>query len=197
MRQIYIRLRNTFAAGLFVLVPTAVVMLVILKVYASLHPAFSAVAHYFGVQDVLGIRIFVIAVLVLACLIVGAFMRSTGTGRFRQGIEDLALRTIPGYSYFRVRLRMAMGQDEMAGSRAILFKTGDGWVPAVLVERNADGRHVVFVPETPDGRNGSVFLAEEDQVRLLGIAYGKLETCMHLYGRGLIDLHDGMPGRKT
>jgi uncharacterized membrane protein len=197
MRQIYIRLRNTFAAGLFVLVPTAVVMLVIFKVYASVHPAFSAVAHYFGVQDMLGIRIFVIAVLVLACLIVGAFMRSKGTGRFRQGIEDLALRTIPGYSYFRVRLRMAMGQDEMADSRAVLFKTGDGWVPAILVERNAEGRHVVFVPEAPDNRGGNVVLADEDQIQLLGVPFSKLETCMHLYGKGLIDLHDGMARRKA
>jgi uncharacterized membrane protein len=197
MRQILIRLRNSFAAGLFVLLPTSVVILVVLKVYASVHPLFAGAAEYFGVQGILGIRIFVIGLLVLLCLLVGAFMRTSGSGRFRQNLDNVALRLIPGYSYLRARLIMAMGQDEMAGSRAILFRTGDGWVPAVLVERNAEGRSVVFVPEAPDNRGGNVVLADEDQIQLLGVPFGKLETCMHMYGKGLIELHDRMPGKRA
>jgi hypothetical protein len=48
-----------------------------------------------------------------------------------------------------------------------LIKQQEYWQPAYVVEQDADGNYVVFLPDTPDTNTGHVLLAKQDQVRIV------------------------------
>ncbi len=183
------RLRITFTAGLLLLLPLAVFLIIALKVLAITNPLMEKLAHALGIEH--GVRTLAVLVLVLICLLAGLLIRSTRVSSFRDRLERNVLNMIPGYEYIRQRMAESLGQDAEAAQRAILVRFDDGLSPGRLVEEGADGRCVVFVPDVPQGNSGALFIMDADRVQRLDVPYGRLEQSIRSHGKGLFGIVTG------
>ena len=176
-------LRSTFFAGLFLLLPIAVVLIVVLKVIAILHPLVEGLSMFLGIT--VGVRTLVVIVLFLLCLMAGLLMRSQRVDHVRDWLERNILNLLPGYEYIRMRMRETLVQESEAKASAVLVRFDDNWSPARLIETGEDGTSVVFIPDTPQGNSGAVLVVETERVHHLNVPYAKLADSIRNYGRGL------------
>lgn len=178
------QLRATIVAGLFFLLPFAVVLYIAFSIYQVLHPFMERLARFLGTEDLMVVRLLVIAAMLGACLLAGLIVRSRMTGRVGRTVENGLIELIPGYDALRMRLGSTLGH---AGHQdmAVLMRDGDMWCPARLIERGADGQCVVFVPDPPTGTSGTVVVIGSEHIRPLSISYGQLLRHLHNEGRGL------------
>jgi hypothetical protein len=71
---------------------------------------------------------------------------------------------------------------------SVLVRGDLGWQPAFLIEQDAEGRCVLFVPRAPDTSAGSVLVATTDQLRFMPtLTANQLEACLKTMGKGLLD----------
>lgn len=72
-------------------------------------------------------------------------------------------------------------------SQNVLVYVNGGWQPALLIERNATGAYVVYVPHVPNARSGAVYVVESFQVTPLNIPTREMEAIIRHAGKGLSD----------
>ena len=180
------RLQVTFIAGLLLLLPLAVILIVAMKVIGIVHPFMVELAEAVGIT--IGVRTLAALLLVGLCLLAGLLMRTTRIGGLRYRLERNVLSLVPGYEYIRERTAELLGQDNEAIDRAILVRFDDGQSPGRLVERDTYGRCAVFIPDVPNGSTGAVLIVDADRVEELGVPYGHLSNCIRNHGKGLLDL---------
>ncbi|MEX1131891.1 MAG: hypothetical protein WEC15_01590 [Flavobacteriales bacterium] len=181
------RLRALFIAGLFILLPFTVLVLVLGKGYAMIHPLMEKVAIALGLESLMGVRVLVVGGMLVLCLVAGALMGFT-RGAGSRWLEQNLLHFIPGYAYIRMRLDDVLAAESGKQHEAILARIDDAWSPGMLVERGEDGRCVVFIPDVPEGSSGSVCIVEPDLVRVLDVPFHVLNNSIRNYGKGLLAL---------
>ncbi len=186
MRSMLRSFNQTMIAGLFLLVPLSVTLLVLFKVMAITHPIMKKLGAILGIHAVAGVQLLVVGVLVVACALAGLLVRTSRVNRFSEWLENHVLHMIPGYEYIRMRLNENFGHDADTTDRAILARIDDGWAPGMLIERGADGRCTVFMPDVPQCNSGSVYIVEADQVKFLHVPYRQLNGSIRNYGKGLL-----------
>jgi uncharacterized membrane protein len=175
---------NVFA-GLFLMLPISVIIMIVLKVYGMLFAPVRAFALELGIERPFLVQLLLIFILLMICFVAGLLMHASAVSKFRDRLESGVLRFVPGYEFVRMRLAMMMGKDESALERAILVRIDDGWSPAMLIEEGPDGKCTVFIPDVPKSNSGSVYLVEPDQVRHLNVKFKDLDIAIRNYGRGL------------
>jgi uncharacterized membrane protein len=183
------RLRTTLVAGLFLLLPIAVVGIIAIRTIAILHPITERIAAYFGITT--GGRTLTIILLLLLCLLSGFLMRSQRVSHVRDWLERNVLNLLPGYEYIRMRMNETLAQGADQNTSAVLVRFDDNWSPARLIETGEDGTSVVFIPDTPQGNSGAVLVVESDRVQHLNVPYAKLAESVRNYGKGLQALKAG------
>lgn len=198
MRNALHRTYQTIAAGIFLLLPLAVIGIIIAKVSAVGGPIFHGMAELLGLHGPLRIRLLAIAMLLVLCLLAGILVRAKRVSRSRDWLERNVLALLPGYEFIRQRMANQLGQDGHSTDRAVLVRIDDGWSPAFVMERGPDGRCVVFMPDVPQSSSGSVYIVEADQVKPLGVEMRDLDKCIRNYGAGLLAMEAGSKAeRKT
>jgi uncharacterized membrane protein len=175
---------NVFA-GLFLVLPISVIIMILLKVYGMLFAPVRAFALELGIERPFLVQLLLIFTLLMICFIAGLLMHASAVSKFRDRLEAGVLRFVPGYEFVRMRLAMMMGKDESALERAILVRIDDGWSPAMLIEEGSDGKCTVFVPDVPKSNSGSVYIVEPDQVKHLNVKFKDLDIAIRNYGKGL------------
>ena len=98
---------------------------------------------------------------------------------------------IPGYDTYK-----AMAEEKLSSklkilpySSALINQQGY-WQLAYIVEQDAEGNYVVFVPNTPDTKTGHVLLAKHGQVRVVSsITANQLDASLKNMGKGLLNEH--------
>lgn len=174
-------------AGLFLMLPVAVIVIIILKVYGMLFAPVRALALKLGIERPFLIQLLLIFTIIIICFIAGLLMHARTVSRFRDRLESGVLRFVPGYEYVRMKLAMMVG-DESTLERAVLVKIDDGWSPAMLIEEDSAGNCTVFVPDVPKSNSGSVYIVEPSQVRHLKVKFKELDIAIRNYGKGLIKI---------
>jgi uncharacterized membrane protein len=175
---------NVFA-GLFLMLPLAVIIVIGLKFYQIAIVAVSEIAKKLGIERPFLIELLFLFILVVLCFFAGLVMHKKSVAKFRDRLESGILRFVPGYEYVRMRLAILVGSEESAFNRAVIVKIDDGWSPALLIEEGDDGRCTVFVPDVPKSNSGSVYLVDPEQVRDLNVKFNKLDMAIRNYGKGL------------
>jgi uncharacterized membrane protein len=176
-------LGNVFA-GLFLVLPVAVIIMILLKVYGMLFAPVRAFALKLGIERPFLVQLLLIFTLVMICFVAGLMMHARAVSRFRDRLENGVLRFVPGYEYIRMKLAMMVG-DETTLERAVMVKIDDGWSPAMLIEEDSVGNCTVFVPDVPKSNSGSVYIVEPGQVRHLSVKFKELDMAIRNYGKGL------------
>jgi uncharacterized membrane protein len=179
---------NVFA-GLFLMLPVAVIIVIGIKFYQIAIVPVKEIANKFGIERPFLIELLFILILVILCFFAGLLMHKEKVSLFRDRLESNVLRFVPGYEFVKMRLAiMVGGNDQSAFSHSVMVKIDDGWSPALLVERGEDGRCTVFVPDVPKSNSGSVYLVDPEQVRPLNVKFNKLDMAIRSYGKGLYNI---------
>lgn len=191
MKTFLINLRNLAIAGFFFLLPVIVVFVILTKAWVGLTSVGKKIAQVFGLNSFIGTSGSTVAtgLLVIAlCLLCGLLMRYALLAAFRESVEALLLKYLPGYGTYKT-----MAEEKLQHKQRILpyasalIRRQDYWQPAYIVEQDEDGDCVLLVPDIPDTTKGSLLIATADQVRLLpSVPANDLDACLRRSGKGLL-----------
>jgi uncharacterized membrane protein len=183
VRRFIESLTSTLGAGLLVIVPVYLCVLLLLKAMQSLGALVRPLARL--IPDWLPAeRLLSLLLVLLVCLVVGALMRTWGGRALRDWVEHIFLEKLPGYTLFRsLTLRVAGKSDEVAWKPA-LAEIEEALVPAFIIEELADGRYTVFVPSVPTPLAGAVYVLTRERVHPVNIGFTQAIKAVSRWGAG-------------
>lgn len=171
-----------------------VVFIIATKAWTSLSSVGTRIAGIFGMKSIMGVggsTVFSGLLLITIWIACGLLVRFSFVAAFGKRIEKSLSKYIPGYDTYK-----ALAEDKLQNKvkilpyRSALIKQQEYWQPAYVVEQDADGNYVVFLPDTPNTNTGHVLLAKQDQVKILSsVAPSQLDASLKKMGKGLLSEH--------
>ncbi len=184
-------LRVNFLYGLIVLIPLALFGLVAYYLYSFWALVFVPLSDELGLTDNqsrIAAVILAIPCFFVACIALGALIRTSYGSAAYEFVEKYALRPIPGYDIAANLLR-GFADRSSRYPAALVDMGGNGVsVPAFVMENDKSERVTVFVPMAPLMSMGTVHLVDRERVEILPEA--TMETANHIgqWGIGLQDM---------
>jgi uncharacterized membrane protein len=195
-KQAYQSLVRTLVAGVVILAPIYVALLLLLKAMKSLEkivrPLTRLLPAWFAGEAVVSL-----CIVLILCFLVGLALR-TGIGRAAQAwIENSILQKIPGYSVFRGITKQLAGENLDSSWKPALVEIEEALVPAFIVEEIEDGRFTVFVPSVPTPMAGTVYILTPERVHPLKIPFTHAVKAVTRWGSGSKELVHAMEETPT
>lgn len=195
MRNIGRNLLGRLVAGVIVVAPVYLTILLLLKAMSSVaglvRPIALLLPDWLPGEDLVAL----LCVLIL-CLIVGMLVRTAGGRAISKGIERSLLRPLPGYSLLRSLTQRLAGKSEGQVWKPALAEIEEALVPAFIIEEFDDGRYTVFVPSVPTPFAGAVYILERGRVHPLDASFAKALMVVSRWGEGARELVAAMDRSK-
>ncbi len=187
MNRALVYIGSALAAGLLVIVPIYLAVLLLLKgmksVAALVRPFALLLPDWFPAEKALSLLI----VLVI-CFLIGVAVR-TRTGRMvRERIERAFFERIPGYALFRSLTQQLAGESQQTVWKPALAEIEEALVPAFIIEEFEDGRYTVFVPSIPTPLAGAVYVLDRQRVHPLDVPFTEALRTVSRWGSGAKEL---------
>jgi len=181
----------TVVAGLLVLVPVYLAVLLLLKAAASLvkfvAPLAKLLPDWLPADNILSLLL-----ILLLAFLVGVALR-TRTGRLtRERVEKSLFERIPGYALFRSLTNQLAGQDRETTWKPAMVEIEDALVPGFIIEEHADGRYTVFVPSIPTPFAGAVYVLARERVHVVEVPFTQAIKPVSRWGLGCEELVGAM-----
>ena len=181
------RFVSTFVAGVFVVVPVYLAILLLLKGMQSVaklvRPVAAVVPDWLPAEG-----LFSLLLVVLICFLVGAAVR-TGRGRaVRNRMEVVFFERLPGYGVLRSLTQRLAGDGDEAAWKPALAEIEEALAPAFVIEEHDDGRFTVFVPSIPTPFAGAVYVLDPDRVHVLDVPFTQAIQSVSRWGSGAKNL---------
>jgi uncharacterized membrane protein len=174
-------------AGLLVLAPIYLAVLLMLKAMRSLSTVMGPLAKLLPAW-LPGAQILSLLLVVIVCFLTGLGVR-TGIGHaIWEQIEKSLLQKIPGYPLLRSLTQRLAGESEDRAWRPALAEIEDALVPAFIIEELDDGRLTVFVPSVPTPFAGAVYVLSPTRVHSLDVPFTQAMSVISRWGSGSKDL---------
>lgn len=188
MKRIAAFLKATTLGGLFVLLPSAVVSGVVVKILVGARETAQEVLENITGKDSTVVHfpmIFAVLLVVAMSFALGLGMISRRGQAAGSWFERTLLFRVPGYAAVRAIVGGLSSANREAGVKPALMTTGDGIECFVLVtEDHENGRLTVFVPGSPNPASGNVQVVRKDLVRLLDLRISDIGSVLQLWGVG-------------
>ncbi len=170
MKPFFIKLRDTFIAGLIFLLPMLIVLVLFTKLFQFLTGFTNKIAAVFGLKSFIGISggtIVSALSLIVFCIICGYLVRIAFFKAISNWVDQKLMSNIPGYSVYREMALSKLEDHEKAlpYKCAVWVKRDDAEQPGFLIETMNDGRLVIFFPTAGNTMEGEVLIMPENQVR--------------------------------
>ena len=187
MRKLLESAATALGAGILVVAPVYLAVLLLLKMLQSLagmvKPLVQLLPDWLPAERLLSLLL-----LLGVCLIVGLQVRTRTGQAVRERLGHSVLGKLPGYSLFRsLTLRIAGKGDDVAWKPA-LAEIEEALVPAFVIEELADGRYTVFVPSVPTPLAGAVYILSRERVHPLSVGFAQAIKTISRWGTGCKDL---------
>jgi uncharacterized membrane protein len=192
-RSVFGFLKTTVIGGFLVILPAVAALLLIAKALETVRAIAEPVATWLAVRALLALVIEV-AILVGLCFLMGLVIRAEIGLRAWGWVERSWLERLPMYAFFK-NLGQSLAGKEEGRLASALAETGDGLVPAFIVEEHADGRLTVFVPTVPTPAMGALFIMEPSRVHRIDVPLSRVAKCVAEWGRGSKALVAALPAR--
>jgi uncharacterized membrane protein len=181
------RFVSTFVAGVFVVVPVYLAILLLLKGMQSVarlvRPVAALVPDWLPAEG-----LFSLLLVVLICFLVGAAVR-TGRGRaVRNRMEVVFFERLPGYGVLRSLTQRLAGDGDEAAWKPALAEIEEALAPAFVIEEHDDGRFTVFVPSIPTPFAGAVYVLDPERVHVLDVPFTQAIQSVSRWGSGAKNL---------
>lgn len=188
MKQAMVFIMRSLVAGLLIVVPIYLAVLLLLKGMKSVVGLVKPVAAM--LPAAIPAEMFLSLLLILGvCFLVGLAVR-TQTGRMaRETLEKTLFERIPGYALLRSLTQQMAGDSIENVWKPALVDTDDGaLVPAFIIEEFEDGRYTVFVPSIPTPLAGAVWILERSRVHPVSVPFTQALKVASRWGSGSKDL---------
>ncbi len=183
MKKLFSFVVNTVLAGLLIVVPLYLAILLLAKGMKSVMGLVEPIARFLP-DSLPADEILALLLVLLFCFLVGMVLRSRLGYAGRQWIEKKFFERIPGYALLRsLTERMAGHGDENAWKPA-LVDIEDALVPSFIIEEFADGRYTVFVPSIPTPFAGAVYVMERARVHPVDVPFTDAVRVISRWGSG-------------
>jgi len=178
---------NTLVGGVLVLLPAYLALLLLLKglksVGAMLQPIKGMLPDWMP-----GVNILALLVVLFACFLVGAIVRTPFGRKVRDRFEMFFFGNLPGYDTIRSLFRRLAGQGDENEWKPAFAEIEDALVPAFIVEEHTDGRLTVFVPSIPTPFAGAVYIIERTRIHPIDVPFAQAVRSISRWGSGSKDL---------
>jgi uncharacterized membrane protein len=188
-------LGGTLVAGILVLAPVYLGVLLLLKAIKSLTAVLKPLAGLLP-GWLPGAEVLSLLLVLVFCYLVGLAVRTSPGQAIRKRIERSVFDKIPGYALFRSFTQRLAGTSEDETWKPALAEIEDALVPAFIIEEFTDGRYTVFVPSVPTPLAGAVYVLSRDRVHPLDIAFTRAMKTISQWGSGCKDLVAAMESTK-
>jgi len=181
------RFVSTFVAGVFVVVPVYLAILLLLKGMQSVaklvRPVAAVVPDWLPAEG-----LFSLLLVVLICFAVGAAVRTRRGRAVRNRMEVVFFERLPGYGVLRSLTQRLAGDGDEAAWKPALAEIEEALAPAFVIEEHDDGRFTVFVPSIPTPFAGAVYVLDPDRVHVLDVPFTQAIQSVSRWGSGAKNL---------
>jgi len=197
VRKFFASVTSTLGAGILVVAPIYLAVLLLLKLMQSLagmvKPLARLLPDWLPAEGLLSLLL-----LLLVCLIVGFVARTTFGQAMRERLGQSVLGKLPGYTLFRSLTQRIAGKADDVTWKPALAEIEEALVPAFIIEELADGRYTVFVPSVPTPLAGAVYILTRERVHPVNVGFAQAIKAVSRWGAGSKDLvaamEDGRSG---
>ena len=186
---------SAFIAGLLVIVPIYLAVLLLLKAmksvaglarpFAMLLPAWLPAEHILSLLLVL-----------VTCFLIGVAVQTRPGHAIRERIERSFFERMPGYALIRSLTQRIAGKGEEHVWKPALVEIEEALVPAFIIEELDDGRLTVFVPSVPTPFAGAVYILTPERVHALDIPFTQALKPISRWGSGSKELVAAMKSQE-
>jgi len=178
---------RTFVAGLLILAPIYLAVLLLLKAMRSLIGVVGPLAKLLP-GWLPGAQILSLLLVLIVCFLTGLAIRSPLGQAIWEQIEKSLFQRIPGYSLLRSLTQRLAGESEERAWRPALAEIEESLVPAFIIEEFDDGRLTVFVPSIPTPFAGAVYILSPNRVHALNVPFTQAVSVISRWGSGCKNL---------
>lgn len=177
-------LKSTLVAGLIIVLPAWLALLLLLKLLDKLGVLVKPIAGRLPEGVNYPILVATLA-LVLICLSAGLLV-NTGIGRaIGNNLRHHIFNRVPGYEALRNIARQFSETDLRDGFKPSLLEVeDDALAPAFLIENHGNGRSTVFLPSAPTPMAGSILIVPSGRVHPLNVSVTTMMKCISKWGSG-------------
>jgi uncharacterized membrane protein len=187
MKRIASFIVGSLIAGLLVVVPLYLAVLLLLKAMASLaglvRPFAGLLPDWLPAENLLSLGL-----LLLLCLMVGVVVRTRAGRSVRERVETSLFDRIPGYAVFRSLTLQLVGQGRENAWKPAFVEIEEALVPGFIIEEHEDGRFTVFVPSVPTPFAGAVYVLSRERVHPLEVPFTQAIKPVSRWGAGCKEL---------
>jgi uncharacterized membrane protein len=181
---------TTVIGGVIFLVPVVFLVVIILKAIDLMMLIARPLANWLPLETIGGVAladIIAIMALLLICFVAGMVARQALAGNLMRQLETRLLEKLPGYAMIKNVLK-GFDTSQEGGVKPVIVKLGSAERAGFEVQRLADGRSVVFIPDSPNAFSGITLVLPPDQVTHLDVPLNRVIECSQNYGHGLDSL---------
>ena len=182
---------STVVAGLVVVVPLYLTLLLLLKAMQSVdglvRPFATLLPGAVPAADLLALLL-----VLLVCFVVGVIVRTAAGQAVRDRLERSLFERFPGYALFRSLTQRLVGEGRESTWKPALAEIEDALVPAFIIEELEDGRLTVFVPSVPTPLAGAVYVLARERVHPLDVPFTQAIQAVSRWGHGTRELAAAM-----
>lgn len=180
--------KATVVGGVFVLAPVVLLIYVIGEALTVAYKLVKPLFSWLPVHSVGGISLALLAAIVIligVCFVAGLFANTTLAKWFVHRVEMLVLSNLPGYTLIKSMGESVAGVDDGSARRAVLVNFQDRSQVGFVMDQLADGRMVVFVPNSPSPWTGALQVVAPDRVEFLNAPIQEVVERLQRLGVGL------------
>ena len=174
---------NAVVGGVLILAPLYLAVLLLLKgmksVVVLVKPLAAMLPAWVPAEGFLSLL-----VVLLACFLVGAAVRTQAGLAVRERIEVSFFDKLPGYALFRSLTQRLAGESGERAWQPALAEIEDALVPAFIIEELDDGRYTVFVPSVPTPFAGAVYILGRERVHPVDVPFTQAIKSVSRWGAG-------------
>jgi uncharacterized membrane protein len=170
-------------AGLLVLVPLYLAILLLLKAMKSIGTLIGPFVAMLP-DWVPGEKLVALAVILVVCLIVGFAVRTAAGHAIRQRFDQGFFEKIPGYELLRSLTQRLAGKGGETAWQPALVEIEEALVPGFIIEVLDDGRFTVFIPSVPTPFAGAVYVLTANRVHPLDVPFTQAVRSITRWGQG-------------
>ena len=187
MKQSLVFVGKAVLAGLLIVVPVYLAVLLLLKAMKSVvglvQPFALLLPEWLPAEKALSLLL-----VLMICFLIGVGIK-TRTGRLvRERIERTFFERIPGYALIRSLTQRVAGEGSETVWKPALAEIEEALVPAFIIEEFEDGRYTVFVPSIPTPFAGAVYILDRKRVHPLDVPFTEALKAVSRWGSGAKDL---------
>lgn len=191
MRKFQEYILGALAAGLLVIVPLYLAILLLLKAIGSVvglvKPFAALLPDWLPRENLLALLL-----LLIICFVIGVIVRTSAGKAVRASIERSLFERIPGYDLFRSLTQQLAGESRENVWKPALAEIKEALVPAFIIEEFADGRFTVFVPSVPTPLAGAVYILDNRRVHPIDVPFTQAVKAISRWGQGSRELIEAM-----